>query len=47
MSDDNHAELLAQLLAQEDDLQLPRFTKSMAWELGERLVSRRATPVTA
>ncbi|MDP9378015.1 MAG: heme-degrading domain-containing protein [Actinomycetota bacterium] len=39
MSDDNHAELLAQLLAQEDDLQLPRFTKSMAWELGERLVS--------
>ncbi len=34
-----HEELLSELLAQEDELTLPRFDNAMAWELGQRLVS--------
>lgn len=39
MDDLGHEQLLAQLLSEEQELQLPRFTRSMAWELGQRLVS--------
>ena len=39
MSDLAGDDLLAALLAQEEALQLSRFTNAMAWELGQRLVA--------
>jgi uncharacterized protein (UPF0303 family) len=46
---DGHDDLLARLLAEEDELQFAAFTNDMAWELGQALVAaarRDALPVT-